>query len=770
MAFQVIGQNVERIDARAKATGEAKFTVDLTAPGMVYAKYLRCPHAHARILSVETSEAEQMQGVAAAVTHLELAGKRLHNDVYDDHIRYLGEAVAGVAAVDEETAEEALEKIKVEYELLPEVLDIDAALEEEAVPIWKGGNVCTWRGARPASEGSSLTWEKGETEKALEEADVVASCEVDTHAQFHGCLEPHACLASWDPGMRVMTMNISSQGIFDDQENIAEALGLNLDQVQVRSGFVGGGFGSKAHNTCKEYLYSALLSQKCGKPVSYIPTRSEEAITAMRHPARFSYKIGAKADGTVTAVYMKALRSGGAHTSLQMNFLLGSTEYVAPTYLRSPNVKYEGWSTYTTMPLCAAFRGFGYFEGGMGFAQAVDMAAEKLGMDPLDFLLKNVPVKGDPVSTDQGPLTTAGIRETIQACAEAIEWKKKWHRPGERKLSDGRMHGIAIAHAMGRATLPDFVTSGNAMIQIKKDGSARVFAGISDIGQGQATALKQIAAEALGIPFDRISVTWGDTTTPHTGDQVASSTTMMTGNAVLLAAEDAKKKLLEAAAKAMKETAENLEVRDGEIRVKDEPEKKMTVSEAVQLPGVKVITGTGKWSITDEQASPRSVVVCIAEVAVDTETGKVEVTDMVQGTDCGRAISKARIEGQMDGVLSGGLGYILTEEWAMDKGEHGRILNLNLYDYKMPTTLDTRGILRPNIIMEYPDETGPFGARGMGEATLSASAPAVLNAVYNAVGIRFQETPLTPDKVLRAIKMTSRGSDGEDNKCKEGAR
>lgn len=752
MAFQVVGRSVERIDARAKVMGEAKFTVDRVLPGMVYAKYLRCPHAHARILSVDMTEAEQMPGIAAVVTHLDICGKRLHNDVFDDCVRYLGEAVAGIAAADEDTAEEALEKIKIEYELLPEVLDIDAALREDACPVWNGGNVCTWRGAQPVTAGSSLAWEKGETEKAIEESDVVVSCEMDTHAQFHGCLEPHACLASWDPGMEVMTMYISSQGIFDDQENIANALGLNLDQVQVCSGFVGGGFGSKAHNTCKEYLLCAMMSQRCGKPVSYTPSRSEEVITAMRHPARFFYQIGAKSDGTITGIYMKALRSGGAHTSLQMNFLLGSTEYVAPTYLRSPNVKYEGWSTYTTMPLCAAFRGFGYFEGGIGFAQAVDMAAEKLDMDPLEFLLKNVPRKGDPVSTDQGPLTTAGIRETIEACAEAIDWKKKWHKPGTVRLPDGRMHGIAVAHAMGRATLPNFVTSGNASVQIKKDGSARVFAGISEIGQGQATALKQIAAEVLGIPFEAVSVTWGDTIAPHTGDQVASSTTMMTGNAVKLAAEDARKKLLAAAGAAMKREPEKLTIENGRISAKEVPDQSMSVAAAVQLPGVKVITGHGQWSITDEEASPRSMVACIAEVAVDMQTGKVEVTDMVQGTDCGRAISRARVEGQMDGVLSGGLGYILTEEWAMDKGDHGRILNLNLYDYKMPSALDTKGILRPNIIMEYPDEAGPFGARGMGEATLSASAPAILNAVYNAIGIRFQKTPLTPDKVLDAIK------------------
>ena len=305
---------------------------------------------------------------------------------------------------------------------------------------------------------------------------------------------------------------------------------------------------------------------------------------------------------------------------------------------------------------------------------------------------------------------------------------------------------------MGRATLPNLVTSGNATIQIKQDGSARVFAGISDIGQGQATALKQIAAEAIGLPFDAVSVTWGDTVAPHTGDQVASSTTMMTGNAVKLAGEDARRQLLGIAAKLLKAPAEDLRVENGIVTCVSDPERSIPVAQVVRAPGVKVITGSGNWSITDAVASPRSLVVSACEVAVDPETGKVELLNMVQGTDCGRAICRARVEGQMDGVLSGGVGYVLTEECAIDYSNEGRIMNLNLYDYKMPTALDCVGILQPGIIMEFPDEVGPFGARGMGEATLSASAPAIMNAVYNAVGVRFDATPLTCDKVLTALK------------------
>ena len=752
MGFDVIGKKVERLDSKAKVTGEAKFTVDKKLTGGLYAKFMRSPYAHARVVEIDTDEALKEEGVVCAVTQFDLKGRRLHNDYLDDVIRHMGEAVVGICAETEQQAEEALEKLLITYEPLPEYLGYDEVNTSSAEPIWGEGNLCTWRGPRKVSEGNSLTWEKGDTAKALNEAYAKASCVIETHAQFHGCLEPHACIADWDSGLSILNMTISSQGVFDDQENLAWALGLKYDQVQVKTGFVGGGFGSKCHNTCKEYLFAALMSMKCGHPVSYTPTRAEECITAMRHAARFSYEMAANEDGVITSIVMKALRSGGAHTSLQMNFLLGSTEYVAPTYLRSDNVRYEGISLYTTLPLCAAYRGFGYFEGGIGFFQCVDMLAEKLSMDPLEFLLKNVPVKGDPVSTDQGPLTTAGIRETIQACADEIGWKEKWHKPATKRLPDGRMHGIAVAHAMGRATLPNFVTTGNAVVQIKKDGSVRVFAGISDMGQGQATGLKQIAAEAVGVPFEDVTVTWGDSVAPHTGDQVASSTTMMTGNAVMLAGFDAKAKLLKAAAPVLKKSEEELDIRNGFIVCANDSEVNMPVATAVQLPGVKVVTGVGQWSITDEEASPRAMVACVVEVAVDTETGKIDVIDMVQGTDCGRAISHSRIEGQLDAVMSGGVGFCLTEDYEIDKNFNGRILNVNLYDYKMPTALDTVGVLRPGIIKEFPDDVGPFGARGMGEATLSASAPAILNAVYNAIGIRFDKTPLTPDRVLAELK------------------
>lgn len=322
---------------------------------------------------------------------------------------------------------------------------------------------------------------------------------------------------------------------------------------------------------------------------------------------------------------------------------------------------------------------------------------------------------------------------------------------GEAVAAVAALREDTAAHAMGRSTLPEFVVTGNASIEVRENGTALVMAGITDIGQGQATGLAQIAAEAIGLKVEDIHVLWGDTIAPITGHQVASSTTMMTGNAVRLAGLDAKRQILKHAVPVLEAAEDELEIEDGHIYVKGNPVKRVLVSQIVRMPGVKTILGKGSWFLPEAKCSPRTVMVCIAEVAVDEETGKVEVTDMIQGTECGQIISPARVEGQMQAVLSGGIGYALMENWAMDESRGGMILNTNLLDYKIPTFADTGDILRKSIILENPDPEGPFGARGMGEASLSASAPAILNAVYNAVGVRFHEMPLTPARVLQEL-------------------
>lgn len=747
--LKVVGKNTQRLDACAKVTGEAVFTVDVQLPHMLHAKFLRSPHAFAKVISVNADKALALEGVYGVVCHQDLVGKPLLGDVQDDKVRYHGEAVAGVAAATEEIAARAVKLLEVEYEVYHASLNMDEAAREDAEKIWPQGNFCLFPNG-PGSVSPDMAWEKGDAARGMEESDVVAELTVDTHSQYHVCLEPHTCVMHWREGMRELDCWISTQTMYDDRAILATLMETTQDKVHIVCPFVGGGFGGKVHNVCKEYEFVALLTRSTRRPVRYVPTRAEETLCAMRHPARFHYKIGAKKDGTIHSIYLKALRDGGAYTSSQWGFLLGSTDFVAPCYVKSPNCKYEGRSLYTNTPPCSAFRGFGYFESGSVFCQVMEMLAEKLEMDPIDFWLKNVPERGDLIGMAQGPITTGGIADTLRTCAEQFQWEKKYHKAGCQTLPDGRKHGIGMGYAMGRAYLPTFVTAGNALLQVSTDGRCRLMAGVTDLGQGQATGLAQIAAEGLGVPVDHIAVTWGDTIAPHASFQSASATTMVTGNAVRLAAQDAKAQILNLASPLLQARAEFLDIQNGMVCLKHDPAKCVPLSAVISLPGIKSVVGRGNWAINEREGTPRSLVICMTEVAVDTDTGKIEVLKILQGTDCGKIVSKSRVEGQMDAVLSGGLGYVLTEKVVSDMLLEGRILNANLSDYKVPTFLDTNDMMEPNVICEDDDPAGPYGARGMGEATLSAAAPAIINAIYNAVGARFSTTSITPEQVLKA--------------------
>lgn len=769
-ALKVLRKDFERVDARAKVTGEATYTVDVKFPDMLFARYLRSPHAHARVIHVDYSEALKLEGVLAAVDMSELKGKMLHSDVMDDKVRFLGEAVAGVAAESEKLAQLALEKIKVEYEVLPAVLDAEEAMKEDAEPIWGKGNICRaglplskairiGNGPSKASDGPTVAWEKGNVDKGFEESDIVVENDTHTQTQFHVCFEPHACTAKWEPGKGIMNIWLSTQTMYDDQRVIAGVLNLPLERVHMHCEYIGGGFGGKVCDNCKEYSLTALLSRKTGRAVRYAPLRAEESIAALRHPADFHYMVGVMKDGTIHSVQLNCIRAGGAHTSLQSSFILGSTDFVAASYVNSPNIKYEGWSVYDNAPIGSAYRGFGYFESGAAFLQTLDIAAEKLDMDPVEFLIKNVPSRGDLVGAEQGPITSDGAKRLLRTVAEHIGWEEKRHAPCMKKLPDGRYHGIAVSFAMGRAYLVGNITSGNAVIKVDADGKAHLLVGMLDIGQGQVSGLVQIAAETLGLKYEDVTVTWGDSVAPHTNFLSASASTVVSGNAVRVAAEDAAKQIIAFAAPKLQVSPEYLKLENGMIQHKYILDVKMPIATLVSMPGIKTVVGRGKWSINEKEAVPRSLAACAVEVAVNPENGVVEVINMIQGTDCGKIVGESRVAGQLESVLSGGLGYVLMEDWAYDKRLSGRVMNSNMLDYKIPTTLDTMGILKECIILEDDDPVGPYGARGMGENTLSAAAPAILNAVYNAIGVRIHELPLTPAIVLRALKNRKGGEE-----------
>jgi CO/xanthine dehydrogenase Mo-binding subunit len=398
----------------------------------------------------------------------------------------------------------------------------------------------------------------------------------------------------------------------------------------------------------------------------------------------------------------------------------------------------------------SAFRGFGYFESNTALGMAVDILCEKLAIDPYDFHMKNMPVYGTRVGQEQGLLTVKGLHDALTACIEEAAWKKKRHPPLAALLPDGRLHGMGMGFGMGRASLPEYFSSGGAMIKIGSDGKAKVYAGISDMGQGQATGCVQIAAEALGMKFEDVSIVWGDTIAPITNFQAASATTVMTGGAIKQAAEEIRGKALNGASRVLDVESRDLFLENGVFRSSSAHDKKISYQELVRMPATRNLIGVGSWSVPLGVLQPRAPMFNVIEVAVDSETGSVEIINLVQSTDCGVIISRSRVEGQMQGVLSGGIGFSILEDIVLDE-KRMRILNANMSDYKIFTSMDPNIDVMKTVIVEKPDEVGPFGARGMGEACYAASGAALANAIYNAIGVRIYETPFTPDKILAAL-------------------
>ena len=753
--FSVVGKSVTRIDARPKVTGEAKFTVDMQLPKMLHMKLLRSPHPSARIKNIDTSKAESLKGVAAIVTHLEFKGRRQGCEgtpgvVYDDRMRYVGEAVVAVAAENTGIAEAAANLVKVDYEILPAVFDIEEAMKPGATKVHPGGNIATVTG--PKVVGPSFHWEKGDVEQGFKDADKIVEGKMRTHSQYHAPHEGLSCVMSWEAAAGKLTAWVSSQDPFDVRQSLADLLNLPLTNTRVICPCVGGAHGIKGASAIfKEWQMAALLSKKAGRPVKYEQTREECVTTTVRRGAAvFNWKVGAKQDGTLTAIQVSAAREAGAYGSSTMYLARAVVDYLVTGNFRCPNISEESNCVFINAGNTGAYRGFGYFEGNASFAPVIDELTENLGIDTVDFYLKNIFKAGDLVGSTQQLLTSSALDQCIQACAEKISWKEKWHKPGTKTMPNGKKHGIGLGICVGMAFRP--VNKISSIVKIESDGKARVFVGATELGQGQSTGQAQMAAEALGMPFEDVSITFADTeNTPWSQPQTASSSTVCCGWPTVLAAQDAKEQLLQAAATTMNKTVDELDTRDGLVFVKADPETSITFANAMK-GRVNTIIGHGTWS-NNGTTDPafRQPNACMCEVEVDTETGLVDITNLVVAVDCGRVISPQRVECQFQSILSGGRGYVLAEEPIWDR-ETGRILNPSWLDYKLSTTLDTGpGIMQPVIIADSFDPYGPFGAKGAGEAGIAPSAGALLNAIYNAIAVRPDRTPVTPDVILRAL-------------------
>lgn len=761
--LSVVGKRLPRIDAAEKATGKAEFTVDMKLPRMLYGKVLRSPHPHAKILKIDTSKAEKLPGVKAVITEAGVPHRGLLMGIYPSScdeppmargkVRYIGEIVAAVAAVDEETAEEAVNLIDVKYEKLPAVFDPEEAMKPGAVAIHdKIGYPESHEVKNNISNTCNL--DAGDIDKAFKESDFIFEDRFSTSALAHCCLEPHSCLADYDPVSGKVTVWLSTQSPHFLRLDIASILDIPMSKVRVIAPHVGGGFGSKLAPMAPS-ICAPLLSMKTGKPVRVVHTREEEfTATRTRHPFIIYLKTGVKKDGTILAKEARVIVDNGAYTGDAIGAMALSCSCFASLY-RVPNVRYRGHIVFTNKAFGGAFRGYGNMQLVSAVESQMDIIAKKLGMDPAELRLKNFTQSG--ATTASGcVIKSCGIRECVEKATERAGWKEKRGKGAKRGIGMA-----AFTHCCGyRAYVPCDPSA--ALVKFHDDGSVTLYTGESDMGQGAHTALAMIAAEELGVNLEDITVITPDTSvTPLAMGSFASRVTFIGGNAVKAAAADAKRQLLEVASEMLEVAVADLEAKEGKVYVKGYPERSVSIGdvtdESIYSHRGLPIMGRGYYDPPTEvldlysgkgNLSPTYLFgVHVAEVEVDTDTGQVKVLRIVAAHDVGRVVFPDGVEGQVQGAVSQGMGYGLTERIIWENGE---IMNPNLHDYRIATALDMPPI--ETIPVETDDPEGPFGAKGLGEAALIATGPAIANAIDDAVSVRIKDYPITPDKVLRALK------------------
>ena len=729
--LKIIGKRQPKVDAWERVSGKAKYASDIYLPGMLYARILRSPYPHAKVVKIDVEKAKALPGVKAVLTFKEVPSFRWHADmpILTDIARFEGDDIAVVAAVDEERAREAIDLIKVDYEVLPFVLDPEEAMKPGAPKIHPQGNII---GGKP------LLLERGDIEKGFKEADLVYESSYRTSLLQHVTSEPRVCVAHWEGGK--LTLWDSTQYTFGPQPGLAKALNIPMSKVRVISEFMGGGFGDKS--SAERYnVLAALLSKKTGLPVKIEFDREESFLsTHHRYPTVLYFKYGVKKDGTLTSIYAKVIADMGAYAHFAGAG--GCMETIKSVY-RCPNVKAEGYSVYTNKPEGGFMRCVGHPMP--QFAQEVhmDIIAERLGMDPVDFRLKNYARLEDGDQDRKFPFTSNGMEECIKKGVEAIGWRQRWQKPGSSPGLIKKGLGMAV-HACRHGAMTE---PSSGMVRINADGTVNVLTGTADLGGGQKGTMAMIAAEELGVPLELVSVTSADTeVTTDTGGSTGSRQTMTGGNGIRLAAADAKNQLMEIAARELKTDKANLEIRGGIIYPLGS-DKGISLEEVLKKAPASIV-GRGIGRIPQGKII-HTFAAHFAEVEVDTRSGKVKVMKLVAAHDVGRAINLMATENQIEGGAIQGMGFGLMEDQILDR-KTGICVNPNLLDYKLFTIKDVPEIYP--IVVEPVDPYGPFGAKGVGEPPYSVPAPAIANAVYNAIGVRFNRLPITSRLVLEGLK------------------
>jgi xanthine dehydrogenase molybdenum-binding subunit len=752
--LQVVGHSVVRPDAHDKVTGAPIFADDLYFEGMLYAKVLRSQYPHARILRVDASEARRLPGVLAVLTADDIPGERHHGLVVNDwpvlaydKARYVGDAVALVAAESREVAEKALTFIRVDYEPLPVVDSVVTALKPDAPRVHE-----------EAEDGNVLTHieiRKGDVEAAFVKAEVVCEQVYQTPMGDHVFLEPECSVAVPDKDGSV-TVYVGSQIPFADRRQIAASLAMPEENVRVIHMAVGGGFGGK--EDIAGQIHAALLAQATGRPVKLTYTRQESLLAhPKRHATIIRLKTAATRGGGLAAVEAYILGDAGAYASLSSHVMTRAATHAAGPY-DVPHVKIDCDVLYTNNPPAGAYRGFGATQVQFAMEMQMDMLAERLGMSPFAFRRANALRAGGITITGQRLTESAGLPETIERVrikVRELAGADATATPPPPDPNKRRGWGMACAYkSVGLGGGAEDV--GRAIVEITDTGAVRVRAGAAEIGQGLVTVLAQIAAEILGTDASQVEVVLGHTDqTPNCGPTTASRQTYVTGNAVRLAAEGLRRGLAAIAAEELNAAPDSLVFQDG--RAISPHGRSMTFGEVASLAGRE---GRNLQAFHEYRAPATAPLgqpgdihfaygfaAQAAQVEVDLTTGEVIVLRVVAAHDVGRAVNPMAIEGQIEGGIVMGIGYALTEEFRV---EEGYVKSDNLARYRIPT-IRYMPEAHP-IILEYRTSEGPFGAKGIGELTSIPTAPAILNAIHNACGVRLTRLPATPKRVLAALE------------------
>lgn len=751
MSHSIIGNSVKRNDLLAKVTGDAKYVGDIAMPGMLYGKMKRCKVAHANIKRIDTSKALALPGVKAVLTH-ENVPRVLHAGsphprsasvtcdqyILDNKVRYWGEGVAAVAAISEEIAERAIDLIEVEYEELPAVFTVEDAQRPDAPLIHDrefGRNLVL----------NPVAFSRGDVDKGFAEADFVIEGEYGGGRPTPAYMEPNVISCQWD-GNGNLTVWISTQTAFMVRGIMAEVLGLPLHKVRVLVDHMGGGFGAKQDLFQQEFL-CALLAKETRRPVRMEYTREETFLGGRsRHPVKIWLKQGFKNDGTITAREAKVVFNSGAYGSHGPGVTIVGTSALVSLY-RCENVRLEGRCVYTNSPIAGAFRGYGVVQTYYALDIQMDEAAAKLGVDPMELKLKNVVREGD-IAPSEHPLIGHGLEDCIRKGAEITNWTQLRQRP--RDTSGPIRKGWGIGCEMhGSSAYPGIKEQGNAIVKMNEDGTVVLLTGTAGLGTGAHTALAQIVAEELGIQFESVSVVHGDTdVVPWDIGAFASHTTYMGGRAAQMAATEVKKQVIERAAKQFEVAPEDIQIKQGEVTVRG-TDVRISVCDVVKpKKGIPAAQFVG--SATYHPTKSYSFAAHFVEVNVDTETGYITVAQVVPVHEIGKVIHPIAAAGQIEGGIQQGIGHTLYEDYQIDM-KTGRSLNANFVDYKMPLSMDMPPI-HTHILETAPDPGGPFGAKGVGEDPIVAIGPAIANAVYDAIGVRFRHYPIKPEQVLQALR------------------